>query len=361
MDYRKLGRIGLAALAVGFGLLGCGGGGGAGGGSGGTVAFAYVGSRSGGGGINVFSVGADGVLTDLGLPASTADDVGGIAVSRSGAYLYAADFQGSISQFRVNPNGSLTALTPATVNLPSGNSGIAVTPNGKYLYATSEENKVYQYLIGVDGKLTPNGTPSVDTGDDPVHITINPLGQFAYVSNSDDNTISCYIINAAGVLIPNGTVNTGGGPWTTTIDRGGDYLYVGCASASVVAEFKIQNDGTLTNIGPGSVPGPATCYGVAASPSLDIVIAGSYTGTNELARYTFNPIGSLTEIGPRVATTSTNQWPLTFSSDNVLYVMNQNDNSVSVYTVDGAGALTLRDTELGGPMNEPASIGFVRR
>lgn len=357
MSVFRFGLVALSAAAIGLGIWGCGGSGGSGGQTG-LVSYAFVGSRTVAE-VNVLSVGGNGTLSNLGIPAATDGPVSGLAVSPDGQYLYAANFDGSINQFQINSNGSLSPLSPASVPLPAGNYGIGITPNGQFLFATSDENKVYQYVIGGDGTLTANATPTVNVGDEPVHIEFSPDSEMAYVANWGDGTIGCYSISGAGVLSFIENVTTVAGVWTISLDRTGSYLYAGGSNEASVAQFMIESDNTLTAIGSGSIDGPMECYGVATSPVADIVISASYSGTDELARYSYNGTGALTEISPRVATDVNAQWPIEFSIDNVLYVCNQNDNSVSVYTVSPAGALTLRETQSVG--NQPASIAFVSR
>lgn len=357
MNVFRFGLVATSVAVIGLSIWGCGGSGGSGGPTG-LVSYAYVGSRNVAE-VNVLSVGGNGTLSNLGIPATTDGPVSGIAVTPDGQYLYAANFDGSINQFEISSNGSLTPLSPASVSLPAGNYGIGVTPNGQFLFATSDENKVYQYVIGGDGTLTANATPSVDAGNEPVHIAFSPDSEMAYVANWGDGTIGCYSISGSGVLSFVENVTTVAGVWTINLDRTGSYLYAGGSNEASVAQFMIESDNTLTAIGSGSIAGPIECYGVAVSPVTNHVFSASYSGTNELVRYSYNGSGALSELAPREATNFDSQWPIEFSADNVLYVCNQDDDSVSVYTVNNNGDLTLRETQSVG--DSPASIAFVSR
>lgn len=41
---------------------------------------------------------------------------------------------------------------------------------------------------------------------------MNAAGTFAYVANQNDNSLSIFSINASGILVPAGTVQTGNDP-----------------------------------------------------------------------------------------------------------------------------------------------------
>ena len=78
---------------------------------------------------------------------------------------------------------------------------VTVDPDGKYAYvANSASNTVSQYTIGADGSLTAMTPATVATGFYPIFITIDPTGKYAYVVNTDSDSISQYTIGANGSL-----------------------------------------------------------------------------------------------------------------------------------------------------------------
>src|SRR5579863_266315 len=99
--------------------------------------------------------------------------------------------QGTVAQFHVESDGTLTPLSPATVAGPSpyGTNFVTVDPSGTYLFANSAllggTASVNQYVIGSDGTLAPNDTPTVNvTGWNELLFT--PNGQFAFVPDFQD-------------------------------------------------------------------------------------------------------------------------------------------------------------------------------
>ena len=123
-----------------------------------------------------------------------------VTVDPSGTYVYVANFgDNDVSQYRINADGSLTAITTA-VPAGSGPYSITVDPSGKYAYvANSDSNDISQYRINADGSLTAI-TTAVPAGSSPWSITVDPSDKYAYVANHDSNDVSQYNITADGSL-----------------------------------------------------------------------------------------------------------------------------------------------------------------
>jgi 6-phosphogluconolactonase (cycloisomerase 2 family) len=84
-----------------------------------------------------------------------------VGVDPSGNFAYIGDQgQSTISQFRINQDGTLTPLAPATVSAAFPSS-ITISKNGQFLYATNRAGSgpptsiVSQFRINQDGTLTP--------------------------------------------------------------------------------------------------------------------------------------------------------------------------------------------------------------
>ena len=97
-----------------------------------------------------------------------------IAVDPSGNYAYTANCGSTseaISQFTVGADGTLTAMTPASVAGASAGTNIQVNASGTHLYMTSgtsgSGNVVLQYSIGANGALAPMTPAAVKAGDSP--------------------------------------------------------------------------------------------------------------------------------------------------------------------------------------------------
>ena len=124
--------------------------------------YLFVGNDSG---ITPYFEANDGSFTASGT-GSTSSELGKASVvNNSGAFLYAIGNFGSnnaVSQFGIAADGSLGALTPATVPCGNNPSSITLAFSGLYLYVTnSADDTISQYFVGVFGNLTPMNPPTV--------------------------------------------------------------------------------------------------------------------------------------------------------------------------------------------------------
>ena len=97
-----------------------------------------------------------------------------IAVDPSGRYAYTANCASTseaISQFTVGADGTLSAMTPASVAGASAGTNIQVDAAGTHLYMTSGDsgsgNVVLQFSIGASGALAPLTPAAVTVGGSP--------------------------------------------------------------------------------------------------------------------------------------------------------------------------------------------------
>jgi 6-phosphogluconolactonase (cycloisomerase 2 family) len=97
-----------------------------------------------------------------------------IAVDPSGKYAYVANCATTaqaISQFTVGADGTLTAMTPASMAGASAGTNVQVDVSGTHLYMTSgtsgSGNVVSQFSIGANGALAPLTPAAVTVGASP--------------------------------------------------------------------------------------------------------------------------------------------------------------------------------------------------
>lgn len=266
-------------------------------------AFAYVlvsqNSLLPGTGIVTYPVLSDGKLGSA--SSSTAfKQSGGVPVlpatmviDSAGKFIFVANstnggVPGTVSVFAVNSgqltevSGSPFAVPPGTMG-PANLAGLALThtvfppepaqcgekapPTAENLYVTDEENSlVWEFGVSSAGALGPppgdNSVMSFGTGTNPTGITVDPCNRYAYVSNSEDNTISAYTVCYTQVLgtcpVADGSLLTVQGspfadqgitPGPMSEDIYGNYLYVVNASNSV-AGYAISNTGKITQMNP---------------------------------------------------------------------------------------------------------------
>jgi 6-phosphogluconolactonase (cycloisomerase 2 family) len=243
----------------------------------------------------------------------------------------------TISMYTINPTtGVLTPTTPATVSTGWFPQGIAIDPLGRFVYtANTDDSTVSMFTINqTTGVLTPTTPATVstmlpgETLSDPGFLTVDPTGKFLYVSASDsvDATVSMYDINqTTGYLTPTSpaTVLTGGIPFQVTVAPNGKFAYV------------INN-----------WSGPEFSLGV--SEFTVNATTGVFTPTTQVAVAAGN--------GPTaIAVDPTSKYA---------YVVNRQDNTVSMYTIDQTTGDLVLNATAGNPSgtiatgNEPFRIDF---
>lgn len=169
--------------------------------------------------VSVYSVAADGTLTNIQNPITGSDNVNpsgpnpfGSAITPNGRFLYVSNPEdgpnGSITGFAVNGDGTLTALPGLqSLNVAPGNHplNMAITPDGQHLYVATRISKtINAYTIGSDGSLTPVPGQPFATGAGDVNgkgIAITPDGKRLYSSaGGTDHKVFGFDINADGSL-----------------------------------------------------------------------------------------------------------------------------------------------------------------
>ena len=237
-------------------------------------------------------------------------------------------------------NGALSTPSPYSSSTGTSPSAIAVY-GGKYAFVTnSSSNTVSAYSVA-SGVLSATPIANTATGNTPVAIAVHPSGKFVYVVNQLSNSISAYSITSTGALASidaNGattanepTIATALTPVAIAIDPTGAYAYV-------------------TNLG-------AYTTGVCSHASVP-----SYSGC--ISVYSINTTnGALTAIDASGTSHNidTGQTPSSVAVDpsgKYVYVTNNHDNNVSIYSIDSStGQLTnLSSSTLTG--SGPKSIAI---
>jgi 6-phosphogluconolactonase (cycloisomerase 2 family) len=181
--------------------------------------------------LHAYRVADSGALTPLSSPTITLTaPASTFAVHPSQRHLYASHSSeerkpGAIQQYRVNADGTLTPLSPATVAVPGPIRELIMHPGGKLLYVTGNDGMLHIYRIGADGRLSPLKpakvwyTFFVPSGPDDApgagereghQFSIEPNGKYAYnfvVDGFSDHVelyLQRYRIGTDGQLTPLG-------------------------------------------------------------------------------------------------------------------------------------------------------------
>lgn len=195
----------------------------------------YTSLNPGPGALYVYNLGTNGTLS----PTPVTQTVNGAAsdfypletnptavnVTADGAHAYVTDIlaktgsggtcsagQGGVEGFNVSTSGVLTPVAGTPFCAGTTPSAIASHPFSTFLYVTdSTQNQVIQYTINASttspqyGALTPLPTAVVPAGTTPDGIAVDQRGMYAYVSNYVGGSISEYAINqSTGALTASG-------------------------------------------------------------------------------------------------------------------------------------------------------------
>src|SRR3984885_9212786 len=189
-----------------------------------------------------------------------------------------------------------------------------------FLYVTSSKNNPGQiniYKVDSQGGplITLAGSPVSSGGANPVADVASPNGKNLYVVNHDDNTVVEFAISTNGSIAQQQVCTTpGSSPNQLAINKAGTYLYV------------VETNRPGENTGDGAlVVYPIDANGqLGATGSLCTPIAN---GANP-----FFPVGN-NPVAVNV-----------LANNGYVYAVNENDATISGFTVGSSGALTAIGT-----------------
>jgi DNA-binding beta-propeller fold protein YncE len=230
-----------------------------------------------------YTVEADGALTLKSPPTvPTGPGPAQVAVSPDSRSVYATNTvegESTVSQYTAAADGTLSPKSPP--NVPVGQddptaelSGLAISPDGRSLYVANFEalitltGTVFQFTVGADGTLTAKSPPSVPAPTHPTGLVVSPDGHSVYVSNAA-GTILQYTVQADGTLTPKSppSVAAGTGPGAPAISADGKSLYAPNQGDGMVLQYTVQADGTLTPKSPPSVAAGSGPHEIAITPT----------------------------------------------------------------------------------------------
>jgi len=351
--------------------------------------------------IDQFTVGLDGTLTPNknGKSISTIDPLNDIFVDPSGQFVYAGSGTNNVYAFAIQPDGTLQPAGAGTYTSGNGSDFIALTPDGKYLYnSNTVDGTITIFSINSsDGSLTSLGTKT--TTPSPGRLKVEPTSTFLYQLDTKSNVIVAYKIGVNGSLtaLPGKPTATGQSPYDLVIDDTGTYVYVSNAGAGSITTFSISRNGTLiagTNAPAGKNPRNLLTYGSyvycantddaaylysigvsggltpLSTPTLKIgqapIIGMDATGTN-FYTFTGGQI-SLDTIDPKtgIPSASTNSGSYALGSNpafvatdpaqQFLYVTNSGDNTVSMFSINSDGSLSVTGSGVASTDTNPNEI-----
>jgi 6-phosphogluconolactonase (cycloisomerase 2 family) len=315
-----------------------------------------------------YTVGANGTLApDTPATVATGLSPTSLALSADGKSAYVANDlasettpnnQGTISQYNVAANGTLTPKDVATVYTGAIPLVVATDPDGKSVYVLTDQG-VYQYSVGPNGSLSPISPATVNVGlGQPEGMVVSPDGKSVYVltgradSPSSDyagpGLVRQFSVAANGALIPKtpAYVLVGPTPVSIAVGANGKSLYVtntdyGSYDGGIgsISQFAIAPNGTLTPDVPATVSTGSSYYDPDSFPNYIAINPDGYSATvltagfppSAILRYSIAPNGTL----------STSKVSLPFAS----FPLDAGTAEAAAYSADGKYAYV---TNLGG-------------
>jgi len=308
---------------------------------------------------------------------------------------------GDVSVYGLQPSGALSAVPNGTRGVGAMPSGLGASPDGSSLYVSlAGENAVARLPVAADGTLgAPTKTP---TGPNPGSIATSLKGRYVYVADTGGTTISRYVVDAAGSLVPRpggpiplpdapgdvikapylldentqlyvtfpeldevgmfsdradgapylNQIPTGDRPTALEMTQKAEFLYVLNSGDGTVSGFDVSGLPQPREL-PGS-PWPApgavdmTLAAVPASPGTARYTGPQptdhrlyvSTGDGRVFSYRTASDGSLVPVGATVAGASSGAGQLAVDGDGGRLVATRADGALVPYAVDPQGVLT---------------------
>jgi len=173
-----------------------------------------------------------------------------------------------IDVFRVYPNGT---LSPAVANSSAGATPFAAAfaPNGALIVGNAS-NTISSYSLGWNQSLHTITDALPTQGMATCWDVIAAEGRIVYTSNAGSSNISGFAIGRNGTLSPIGDTVIGENPsGSTNLDiaagANGRYVYTLNTAAGAIGMFAVQRDGSLVSLGQlDGLPASAGMNGIAA-------------------------------------------------------------------------------------------------
>jgi 6-phosphogluconolactonase (cycloisomerase 2 family) len=189
---------------------------------------------------------------------------GQVAFSPDGSQLIVTT-KGNTNAIDVFSVGFLGYLSPVpVVNVEPGAVPFGVTfdGSGHLVVADTGTNSLATYSLSPSGTVTLlDSVPSTQAAT----CWVAPAAGFLYGSNAGSGTLSGYREDSAGQLTLLGQTATDPGTVDASASAGGRFLYVQTGKNGVVDEFKVDANGSLTEVGSVTVPNAAGGEGIVAS------------------------------------------------------------------------------------------------
>lgn len=283
-----------------------------------TLPMLYsAGEMSNGGTVSAFSITPEtGALTLVNQQSSKGGGPCHVAVSPDGKSVATANYGGgSVAVLPADEHGALGEAYAFFQHEGTGPNerrqekahahAVNYTADGRHLLAADlGMDKVVVYACS-DGGVVPNDPPhaTLAPGAGPRHMALHPTQPFMYVVNELDSTVTTFAVEDGGVFTSLQSVSTLPNTFTqenTTaeifVHPSGKFVYASNRGHDSIAEFRINEDGTLTSIGHTKTGGKQP-RNFNISPDGNFIIAANQRTENVTVLKVDPTFGHLTPTG----------------------------------------------------------------
>jgi len=246
---------------------------------------------------------------------------------------------GEVREYLIDPSTlNLTAVTGSPISTSAQSVAIAIDPRGQFvLTANGSANTVSVFKIGSTGALTEVAGSPFAAGADPSALVV-AASKYVYAANTAGHSVSAYSMDTtSGALTPvaGSPFPTGGSPNGLVVDQAESHVYATESQPNELSGFSIDaSTGALTAI-PGS---PFAASYAIQSPVMDAEGKRLHVanGTDVDCFLVDASSAALTEIG--LSFTNGRAVALALDGpDNFLYVLDNVDNQIEVFSIDPTG------------------------
>ena len=193
-------------------------------------------------GILGYSIGADAALTPLPGSPYSSGQYGDIAITPDGRFLYATT-GAQVKHFAIGADGK---LTDAGLPTASGARYLTPSPDSRFLFAGSHgaTNGVTSFTIGADGNLTQNGALAPTGCSGLGYFAVSADGRHVYMPDSSLSGVVVAAVAQDGTLAVTGSMPVPN-PDAVAVSPDGRFLYIGRSGKILVASIDANGAPTL--------------------------------------------------------------------------------------------------------------------
>jgi 6-phosphogluconolactonase (cycloisomerase 2 family) len=249
----------------------------------------------------------------------------------------------------ISPDGIAVAqaagssLITATSGAISGNTTLTVAPavaRTAYVPGAGDGNTAQYVVQSATTSLVPVG--SGHANNLPTQILPEPTGRFAYALSANEILTVSLDPTSGRLATLVSTLSTAVAANQGAIDPTGRYLYVAGTNGTgnFIFAYKINlTDGSLTAIGSPIAAGTFPFGVVTDRAGKFVYITDQDSASNKVFAFSIQPGGGLAATAS-YATGNTPQMPAIDPSNTHLFIPNNGDSTITVFTINADGSLT---------------------